>query len=237
MNCGDVHLHLGAEPNATSPELEAHLRECPECVQYQREMLRLEDKIRHALMINLPAAKPASEKPASERTRISGYSRGRQWALAASVLIAVTAVLVLWGALPSHSLAADVVSHVVSEPIDGPLESPVDEAIVREVMERSGLHLSPINPNIVFIRTCFLRGRFVPHFVVRAQHGTATVLVLPDEPVKSLEHFDGAGYKGVILPDAQKGSIVVLSRGDVDMERYAAEIRDAVHPIEARPPG
>ena len=224
MKCGDVHLHLGAEPNATSPELEAHLRECPECVQYQREMLKLEEKIRRAMMIDLPVTKPAPMPV------VSAYSRGRQWAMAASVLVAVAAVLVLWGALPSHSLAADVVSHVLSEKIDGPLESPVDESAVREVMERSGLHLSPINPSIVFIRTCFLRGRLVPHFVVRAEHGTATVLVLPDERVKAIEHFDGNGYKGVIIPDAKKGSIVVLTRGDVDMERYAAEIRDAVHP-------
>jgi hypothetical protein len=223
MNCGDVHLHLGAEPNATSPELESHLRECAECEQYQREMLRLEEKIRRALMIDLPATKP-----------VSTYSRGRQWALAASVLTAVATVLVLWGALPSHSLAADVVSHVVSETIDTPFESPVDETTVRAVMERSGLHLSPINPSIVFMRTCFLRGRLVPHFVVRAEHGTATVLVLPDERVSAPEHFDGAGYKGVIIPDTKNGSIVVLSRGDVDMERYAAEIRDAVHPIGPR---
>jgi hypothetical protein len=233
MKCGDVHLHLGAEPNATSADLEVHLRECAECAQYQREMLRLEEKIRRALMIDLPAMQPAPmAMPAP--TRVSKYGRARQWALAASLLIGVAAVLLLWGALPSHSLAADVVSHVVSEPIEGSLENPVDDATVREVMERSGLHLSPINPSIVFMRTCFLRGRLVPHFIVRAQHGTAVVMVMPDEPVKAIEHFDGAGYKGVIIPDAKKGSIIVLSRGDVDMERYAAEIRDAVHPIEPR---
>lgn len=228
MNCSEAHLHLGAEPNATSADIEAHLRECVECAQYQREMVRLEEKIRRALLIDLPALKPESKPVAPV---FSAYSRRRQWALAASLLIAVTAVLVMWGALPSHSLAADVVSHVVSETIDESFESPVDEATVRDVMKRSGLHLSPINPSIVFMRTCFLRGRLVPHFIVRAEHGTATVLVLPDEPVKAPEHFDGSGYNGVIIPDAKNGSIVVLSRGDVDMERYAAEIRDAVHPI------
>jgi hypothetical protein len=235
MNCGDVHLHLGAEPNVTNPQLEAHLRECAECAQFQREMVRLEEKIRRALLIDLPATQPAP-KPmlAPAPPSVSVYSRARQWALAASLLIGVAAVLLLWGALPSHSLAADVVSHVVSEPIAGSLENPVDDAVVREVMERSGLHLSPINPSIVFMRTCFLRGRLVPHFIVRAEHGTATVMVMPDEPVEAVEHFDGSGYKGVIIPDAKKGSIIVLSRGDVDMERYAAEIRDAVHPIEPR---
>jgi uncharacterized protein DUF3379 len=234
MKCGDVHLQLGAEPTVSTPELEAHLRECAECLQYQREMLKLEEGIRRALEIDIPAAKPMAAPPALVAPT---YSRGRQWALAASVLIAVAAVLFLWGALPSHSLAADVVSHVVSEPIDEPLGEPLDEAAVQEAMRRSGLHLSPITPSIVFMRTCFLRGRLVPHFIMRADHGTATVLVLPDEPVRKLEHFNGSGYRGVIIPDSKKGSIVVLTRSDVEMERYAAEIRDAVHPIEPRQPG
>jgi len=65
----------------------------------------------------------------------------------------------------------------------------------------------------------------------------ATVLVLPDEHVNAPEHFHGSGYKGVIIPDAQKGSVVVMSRSDVDMERYAAEVRDAVHPLATTPGG
>jgi hypothetical protein len=157
------------------------------------------------------------------------YSRSRQWALAASVLLAVAVVLVMWGALPSHSLAADVVSHVVSETIDEPLTGPVAESSVRSVMEQAGLRLDPINPSIVFVRTCFIRGRLVPHFMVRTADGMATVMILPDEQVKAVERFEGSGYNGVLIPDAGKGSIAVLSRSPVDLDRYANEIRHAVH--------
>ncbi len=232
MNCSDVHLTLGAEPSATSPELEAHLRECAACAQFRTEMLRLDEKIRRALVIDIPAeefrAPPAPAKYGLTKTQ-AAYSHGKQWALAASVLLAVAVVLVMWGALPSHSLAADVVSHLVSETIEQPLDVPVDEKTVRSVMEQAGLRLDPIDPSIVFMRTCFIRGRLVPHFIVRTADGMATVVILPDEHVKTAERFEGSGYKGILIPDAKKGSIALLSRSNVDLEHYAGTIRHAVH--------
>jgi hypothetical protein len=234
VNCSDVHLTLGAEPSATSPELEAHLRECAACAQFRSEMQRLDEKIRRALTIEIPArefrAPPAPGGYTVRKTPVP-YSRSRHWALAASVLVAVAFVLVMWGALPSHSLAADVVSHVVSETIDQPLDSPVDENAVRTVMEQAGLRLDPINPSIVFVRTCFIRGRLVPHFMVRTTDGMATVMILPNEQIKAVERFEGNGYKGVLIPAANKGSIALLSRANVDLDRYAGEIRHAVHPL------
>jgi hypothetical protein len=241
VKCSDVQLSLGAEPSATSPEIEAHLRECAACVQFRSEMLRLDDSIRRALMIDVSALK-VDERPRANVQAISRspapYSRGRHWALAASVLLAVAAVLVMWGALPRHSLAADVVSHVVSETIDPPLDGPpVDESTVRSVMEQAGLRLDAIDPSIVFMRTCFIRGRLVPHFIVRTADGMATVMILPDEHLKNAERFDGSGYKGLLIPDAEKGSIAVLSRADVDLDHYAGEIRRAVHALPAKSGG
>ena len=235
MNCSDVHLTLGAEPSATSPELEAHLRECAACAQFRTEMLRLDEKIRRALVIDIPAEEfrappvPAQYGLTKTTQAQAPYSRSKQWALAASVLLAVAVVLVMWGALPSHSLAADVVSHVVSETIEQPLDVPVDEKTVRSVMEQAGLRLDPIDPSIVFMRTCFIRGRLVPHFIVRTADGMATVVILPDEHVKTAERFEGSGYQGILIPDAKKGSIALLSRSNVDLEHYAGTIRHAVH--------
>jgi hypothetical protein len=225
--CSDFQLSVGAEPRATSPELETHLRQCAACAEYRREMLVLDEKIRRALMIDLSELDSAS--PPVKPVAMPAYSRSRQWALAASVLLAVGAILVLWGVLPLHSLAADVVSHVVSEPIEAPMDVPVDENTVREVMQRSGLRLDPINPSIVFMRTCLLRGRLVPHFVVRTEQGMATVMILPHESLKAPQRFDGNGYRGLLIPDGANGSIAVLSRSNFDEERYAGEIRRAVH--------
>jgi len=244
MSCTDVHLALGAEPGATSPEIEAHLRVCSACTEYRREMIRLDESIRRALLLDVAALKsddpprqlavaPISESaalvpPPSRRARVG------QWALAASLLAAVGAVLVMWGALPAHSLAADVVAHVISETIERPMNAPVDRAELAQVMQTSELRLDPINSDIVFARTCFFRGRLVPHFIVRTERGPATVMILPNERVKGPEHFEEGGYRGILLPASGKGSIAVLSREDVDAEKSAQEIRQALHAAPRR---
>ena len=236
MNCSDVHLALGAEPSATSPELDAHVRECAACAQFRSEMLRLDEQIRRALTVEIPPLERGPQ-PATYPVAKKTATYGRSWALAASVLLAVAVVLVMWGALPSHSLAADVVSHVVSETIEQPLAGPVDENTVRGVMKQAGLRLDPIDPSIVFMRTCFIRGRLVPHFMVRTADGMATVMILPDEHVKAAERFEGSGYKGVLIPDAHRGTIALLSRANVDLDHYAGEIRRAVHPLPEKSGG
>ena len=116
MKCSDLHLAIGAEPQATSPELEAHLRECAACARYQSEMIELDRQIQRALKIDLgalksdalmrPVVRLVANESASVRESSWAARAGRQWALAASVLLAVAVVLILWGVLPSHTLAA-----------------------------------------------------------------------------------------------------------------------------------
>jgi len=242
MNCTDVQLALGAEPGAMSAEIEGHLRTCAQCAEYQREMLRLDENIRRALLLDVAALRSDSssrqtvqqppELAVPPRTR---SARVRQWTLAASLLLAIGVGLVMWGALPSHSLAADIVAHVISEPVSQEdISRPVASNAVAEVMRTSALRLDPIGSDIVFARTCFFRGRLVPHFIVRTERGAATVMILPHEHVEAPQHFVEGGYKGILLPDSNKGSIAVLSRADVDMEKSAREFRQALHAVPPR---
>ena len=238
MKCSEVHLAIGAEPQCLGPELEQHLRQCAACADYRREMLLLDDEIRRALDVNVDALK--SEAPARPAVRLVSSTppapvraswastMGRQWALAASVMFAVAVVVVLWGALPRSSLAADVVAHVISEPL------PVDEKAVSQpaleaVLRSAHLRLDPIDHDVLFAQTCFFRGRLVPHFVVRSGESAVTVLVLQGESLRAPERFSDSGYSGILLPNAGHGSIAVLSRNSVDSEREAREILSALH--------
>jgi hypothetical protein len=152
----------------------------------------------------------------------------RQWALAASVLFAIGVAAVLWGALPRHTLAADVVAHVISEPIanDGKALSP---DILEGVLQNAHMRIDPANREVLFAQTCFFRGRLVPHFVVRSGGAEVTVLVLPREAVEAAMHFDESGYSGVLLPNPGHGSIAVLSRAQMDSEKEARQILSELH--------
>ena len=250
MNCTEVHLQIGAEPQASTPELEAHLRECAACADYRREMRELDEQILRALQIDLAALEsdaPADAVPGdvlkneaaarlAERLAPSpppensswAASMARQWALAASVLFAVGVVLFLWGALPRHPLAADVVAHVIGEPLP-PGAKVVPPAALQAVLQNAHLRLDPLDHDVLFAQTCFFRGRLVPHFVVRSRGVAVTVLVLQHESVQVPEHFADGGYRGVLLPNAGHGSIAVLSRANIDSEQEAREILSALH--------
>ena len=81
----------------------------------------------------------------------------------------------------------------------------------------------------MFGETCFFRGRLVPHLIVRTTEGPVTVMILPEERVGAPEHFDEGGYRGVVIPDNDHGSIAVLSRAQLDADRPAREILNALH--------
>lgn len=244
MKCSEVHIAIGGEPRGTSPELEEHLRVCTACGQYRREMLALDEQIRRALGVDIAALK--SDAPARSHVRLVSSTpalrpeagpiaqrswlspMGRQWALAASALFAVAIGFVLWGALPRHSLAADVVAHVISEPLPS-LEKAVPSDALESVLHSVHLYLDPIDQDVLFAQTCFFRGRLVPHFVVRSGDAAITVLVLPNESLNAPEYFNESGYSGILYPNAEHGSIAILSRGHVSSEQEARQILSALH--------
>ena len=235
MNCNEAHLAIGAEPDATSPALEEHVRACASCARYRQEMRQLDANIHRALELDMaslksdaparPAVRLVTETPPASPVlapqRASAWRGG--WALAASLLIGVVAVLFFWGALPAHSLASDIVTHVMSESTD------VSPSTLAVVLERTRLQLDSLPGEVVFAETCFFRGRLVPHLIVRTTEGPVTVMILPEERVSVPEHFDEGGYRGVVIPDNDRGSIAVLSRAQLDADRPAREILSALH--------
>ena len=224
MNCEDSRRAIGAEPYATSRELAEHLRRCPACVQFQLEMVALEANIRRALE-EPPVALPAGRRPRPVMTR-SG------WALAASVVLAVLAVLAVWTVRPTNSLAKEVVAHVVAEPQSWAGNGVVSVAALDGILRKSGLVLAATPYSVVYANSCWFRGHYVPHLVVRTAHSLVTVLILRHEKVDARQTFQEDGLTGVILP-ASSGSIAVLGEGSAQLEDVAEQMQAAVRTSSA----
>jgi hypothetical protein len=216
MNCREARFAVGAEPGSQQPELLAHLRECEPCATFHREMLELDGRICRALEIDVPARAPAP---------VRRYSRA--WAIAASLLLAVAAGLALWSARPSDSLASEVVAHMQGEPASWASVERVPSSALDYVLRRSGVRLHAAAGEVVYAHSCWFRGRFVPHLVVRGEHGPVTVLVLRGEHVKTASRFQEAGYSGMLVP-APGGSIAVLGQGSADVEEPARRVLQAL---------
>ena len=216
MICQDARRLIGADPGATSRELEEHLQDCPACAKFQLEMVTLDANIRRAL----------EEPPVVARARRRLAAQPR-WALAASLILAIVATLAVWALRPNNSLSQEVVAHVVAEPQSWIGTDAVSEAALGDVLRRSGVILDATPYSVVYARSCWFRGHYVPHLVVRTAHSLATVLILRNETVDKRQGFHEDGLSGVIVPSAH-GSIAVLAADSAQLDELAERMRLAV---------
>jgi hypothetical protein len=205
---------IGSNPEGSAPELEQHLQECESCRQFRTEMRTLEVNIRRAL----------DQPPASARaTRFTW----RPLALAASVLLATLAVLAVWLARPSDTLAREVVAHVQEEPESWLARQHVDAESIDSALRGAGVKLDVTSDRISYAQSCWFRDHYVPHLVVQTAQGPATVLILRNQHVRARRSFHEAGMSGVIVP-APQGSIAVLTQGGADTAAVAAQMQQEV---------
>jgi hypothetical protein len=200
MNCTHARLLLGAEPHSADPELAAHLASCSACAAFRDEMRALDGRIARAL------ERPPQLAPARRPVV------WRQWAMAASVLLASVLVLGVWLLRPTDTLARDLVVHVQKEPDSWIAAQQVSAEGIAEALHRSGVAIDLTSDRVTYAQSCWFRGHYVPHLVVQTAQGPATVLLLHHEQVPAPRTFREGGMNGIIVP-AQKGSVAVLAHG------------------------
>ncbi len=219
MTCDEARLLIGADPGATTPELEEHLATCAACARFREEMRALDAEIRRALERPPDTVRPRSGRPS--RT-------WRQWALAASVVLASFAVLAVWLLRPSDTLAREVVAHVQAEPESWLATQHVSAQDIGQALRGAGVALDVTSDRVMYAQSCWFRGHYVPHLVIQTARGPATVLILRHEQVRARRSFHEAGMTGLIIP-AEHGSIAVLTRGAGDPADIAGHMQDEVH--------
>ncbi|HXY76249.1 MAG TPA: DUF3379 family protein [Steroidobacteraceae bacterium] len=221
MICEQAQLEIGADPRASSRELDEHLRSCPACASFSAQMRALDADIRRALDSPPPTAAAAVrvQKP---------KAAWREWALAASVLLATLAVLGLWLLRPTDTLAHEVAEHVEKEPQSWTSTHESAESIDK-ALRGSGVKLDINSDKVTFAASCWFRGQYVPHFVVQTAHGPAQLIILRNMMVAGRRTFHEAGMSGVIVP-AEYGSIAVLAHGGAaGVDAMAGEMQQDVH--------
>jgi hypothetical protein len=218
MTCDEARLQVGAEPSATSPALEEHLKGCTACAAFREEMRALDADIRRALQ--QPPTVTGSR-------RIRAQPLWRQFALAASVLVAMAAVLGVWLLRPSDTLAHDVVAHVQGEPESWLTTQAVSSTGIAKALHGSGVELDLISDKVTYAHSCWFRGHYVPHLIVQTTQGPVTVLILRHEHVPGRRSFHEDGMSGVIVP-AGAGSIAVLARGGGNLDAVVGQMQQDI---------
>jgi hypothetical protein len=233
MICEQARLQIGAAPDENSAELDAHLTGCAECRAFHVASRALNEHIRRAMQLPPPGVSlvagpqvgigaPMAGRPLARKA--SGVRRG--WALAASVLLAALAVLLLWPAQSGTALASDLVQHLSEGHAGSSWDNTevVPEGVLDQVLRESGVEIrADAASPIVYAHSCEMRGRLVPHLVMRTSVGPLTVVPLVGEALATTERFSEGGFSGVLVPQPG-GAVAVLARGDADLQAVANAI-------------
>jgi hypothetical protein len=226
VNCEEAQLHLGAEPDALPAAVTEHLAGCAACQAFHRRTLAFEPALKRALELPVPE-RLAAPAPLARAVRPAPAVFGR-WALAASLVVASVLGALLWAVRPTDSLASAVVTHVEGEPASWSQTHAVDPASVDRILAASDLHLAPGSTDVVYARSCWFRGHWVPHLVVSTGRGPVTVLVLRAEALPDAVALRSAGYQGELVP-FDRGSLAVLAReAGVITPALLAQLRSAL---------
>src|SRR5260370_10612419 len=124
----------------------------------------------------------------------------RQWALAASVVLASFGVLGGWLLRPSDTLAREVVVHVQGEPQSWFATQHVSAPGIAHALRGAGVALDITSDKIIYAQSCWFRGHFLPHLVVQTARGPATALILRPEQVRPRRAIHHAGSTAGLLP-------------------------------------
>src|SRR3569833_629370 len=189
--------------------------------------------------LNAPGVKPAGASasgPATpvgatitpirarkEREPVARHTRPRLFAFAASVAAALLIGGGLWLSQPPETLAAEIVTHVEGEPNSWQKTEPLTPEQLDAVLRKSGVNLGPAMAPVVYASSCWFRGHYIPHMVVTTKDGPVTVMILQHEKVKTTQQNKEAGFSGLLVP-ARTGSVAVLSRTPMNLEKPAAEV-------------
>jgi hypothetical protein len=240
MNCEQARLEIGADPRGGSPALEQHLGGCADCSGYRREMRELEARLARALALPVAATRPsaavvslpvapraAAPDPAATQAR-TGRGDWRGWALAASVLLTLLLGVFVAGGRDGDALATELVGHMAGERDSWDETRPLPQSALDLVLRRSNVRLDRAAlGEVVYAHSCWFRGHWVPHLVLRTASGPVTVMVLPAESIAAPQRFDESGYAGVIAP-AAGGAVAVLSRDDTEVDEPLARVQRAL---------
>jgi hypothetical protein len=222
MDCLEFRRVAGADPQHLPEQARVHAEGCLQCAEHLRRLRAFDERIRAALLVPVPA-----ERGPRVATPVIGLDRRRWMALAASIVAGVLVGTLLWVGSPRDSLARDLVEHVAHEPQALASPVPADADTVAQVLERGGIRLRPDFETVSYANSCEFRGRTVPHLVVQTDRGPVTVMVLRNEKLTAVTHFDEQGYSGSIVP-AGPGSIAIIGAAGTDLAQVTSRVLEAV---------
>ena len=217
MNCLDFHREKLADPRRLSSAAQAHAAQCAACGAFAQSVDEGERDLEHVLAVPAPDG-------LADRALLRARGRRpawRVWALAASValVVALGAMLSLHAPSFQQQLARQAIEHVEMEPESFSTLNAPDAAALAELIRVSGGTLKAPLGTVRYVQLCPMDKGTGLHIVFDTPEGLATLLIVPGQSLRRLEHAAsggwaalarpaGHGHYAVVTPSAQKSAAI-----------------------------
>lgn len=214
-SCLHFRRSVLVDPHALDSYAREHKAGCRACAEFHERALRLDDQILDAAHI-APPAELADQIMDAVAPPVR--SRRSLYAIAASVLLAVSLAIGVW--YPRNDpLALAGIDFVVDEEASAILSAkPADPAQLAQVARTLGVRLPEQLGEIRYIGTCPFDGGIAHHVVVTSPAGKVTLLLLPDRTIAESASASSRGFRSLVRP-VKGGSIAIIASSERGIER------------------
>ena len=204
---------FGANPKRTEPQMLAHRAGCAECARYAADLERVDQMIGSALGVPVPTNYRKPWEVEAERR-----SPARWYALAASVVLALTIAGGTWLHLRRDALFVELVNHANGE-IDRMVttDKRTSEDKVRATVAKAGARLNRMLP-VSTARTCKVRGVVAPQLFVQTPDGPVQLLLLTEHHFYLTHSTQKRGLHAELVPVGNH-SVAVIAASDAAVEQ------------------
>ncbi len=232
MNCNDYNEALTADPGFEDES--GHLDNCASCQAYSAEILALNDRIATAMQIGVPEL-TMPELPEIDTDNVVPLAARRALSRPAWLALAATVLLAAFVGIRtadmdtlSENLAEQVLAHLDHEPMAMRVSNtPVSDSRLERTVPGDVAVMNHDAGLITYAQSCIINGKTVPHLVLQGENGPVTILLMPDEKIRTARDLDGTGIQGVILPVGD-GSIAIIGDREEQLELIKQNILDSV---------
>lgn len=226
MKFSDFIKQVGADPRSRDPEVLHARNSSPEFKRIAKEAEAFEDKLQAALLIDPPAEllnqiRQIGQQPTQRRNWIP-------LALAASLVLAVSAVTVFWKQYHQwdsvETYLVDHYSHDGNELV-ARASGPMSESDISKIMTSLGAFADrSLSSKIMFIKYCPTPGGRGAHMVVSTDQGLITVIYMPKAHVIDNEkvRFD---RMHAVLVELDQGSVAIIGEQSQSIDNLQSTVR------------
>jgi len=205
--------------------------------QFVSEQKKFNQQLSNTLVIPVPenlSERILLNQQLQLHQQLRRQKRQKQWrkafagAIAASLLVTFSSLLLMNRQVDSNQLVQQVIDHVHDDTHALNIHMAVPKTQIDTMLASYGGKLEGPIGQVSFLGRCIIGEQTGIHMVLNTDQGLVTVIVLPTQSIKSSKILIDGQYSGLIYP-SQKGSIAIIAKQKQSILNTQQRLKQNLH--------